>query len=121
MLFCCGFLWGAWVVWYWLTIKVCGSKALSIKDATPITDRMGKVSLLFLYHEEAINLWILKMTAMMLGKKMGVMGDTVLGWIGTIYDYEIIYHQLCKKNIIICKDIHTFYMKKTSQKSCKNR
>ena len=44
----------------------------------------------------------------------------VLGWIGIIYDYEIIYHQLCKKNIIMCKDLHTFCVKKTLKKSCKS-
>lgn len=35
--------------WYWHTMKVCGSKPLSIKPPAPIINRTGKVSLSFLY------------------------------------------------------------------------
>ncbi len=55
---------GAWVVWYWLTMKVCSLKFLSIKGSAPIIERRGKVSSLFPCHLEAINQGILKMPAM---------------------------------------------------------
>jgi len=44
------------------------------------------------------------------------MEGMVFGWVGSVYNCEIIYHSSCKKNIIICKNIHTFYIKKLSKK-----
>jgi len=58
------------VGWYWVMIKVCGSKPLSIKPPAPITDRIGKALPQRYGFPEAINLWILKMTAMMLGENV---------------------------------------------------
>lgn len=50
--------------------KVCGLKTLSVKDAAPIIDRIGKILPQRYGFPEAINQWILKMTAMMLGEKV---------------------------------------------------